>query len=130
MERERHDYGLDQLEYISADNTLYRAAESGRKVRNAPVLIAVLFCAPWNPLIRAADFSTYRGFQLGMSLTEAAQQADRKSADARTIYQRPALTQEMNWAPRSPGLSGNTQNEIRSRIACCAFIMGGFFKSS
>jgi len=97
------------LEKISADNTLYRAAESGRKVRNAPVLIAVLFCAPWHSLVRAADFSTYRSFQLGMSLTEAAKQADRKSADARTVYQRPALIQEINWAPRSYGLSGTAK---------------------
>jgi hypothetical protein len=100
------DNGMDELEKIPADDTLHRAAESVREVRNAPSLIAILFCAS---LLGAADFSTYRSFQLGMGLPEAAKQADRKSSDATTLYQRPALIQEMNWAPRTSALSGTAK---------------------
>lgn len=80
-------------------------------MRTSPVLIAVLLCAPWNSLLRAADFSIYRSFQLGMGLTDAAKRADRKSADAVTVYQRPALIQEMNWAPAYSGLSGTAKQD-------------------
>ena len=100
------DNGLHQLEKISADHTLHRTAESGREVRNAPFLIAILFCTS---LLRAADFSTYRSFQLGMGLTEATKQADRKSSDVTTVYQRPALIQELNWAPHESGLSSTAK---------------------
>ena len=111
VHRDLRSGGLDQLEEIPADNFLYRAAESGREVRNVPVLIAVLLCAPWNSLLRAADFSIYRSFQLGMSLTEAAKRADRRSVDARTVYKRPALIQEMNWTRPSSGLSGMAKQD-------------------
>lgn len=75
-------------------------------MRNAPFLIAILFCTS---LLRAADFSTYRSFQLGMGLTEATKQADRKSSDVTTVYQRPALIQELNWAPHESGLSSTAK---------------------
>jgi len=108
VHRSLRDNGLDQLEKILPDDTVHRDWESRREVRNASVLMAILFCAPWHSL-GAADFSTYRNFRLGMSLTEAAKQADKKSADASTIYQRPAVIQEMNWTPHSSGLSGTAK---------------------
>jgi hypothetical protein len=111
VHRDLRNDGLDQLEKVPADNFLHRAAESGREMRNAPILVAVLLCGPWNSLLRAADFSIYRSFQLGMGLTEAAKRADRKNVDARTVYQRPALIQEMNWAPSSSALSGTARQD-------------------
>ncbi len=52
------------------------------------------FSAPW---MSAHDLSTYREFQFGMNLLTVAKQADMKPAQARTIHQRPALIQELNW---------------------------------
>ena len=81
-------------------------------MRNAPVVIAVFFCAALgNRPLRGADFSTYRSFQLGMGLTEAAKQTDRKGAETRTVYQRPAVIQEMDCAPRSSALSGAAKSD-------------------
>jgi len=81
-------------------------------VRSAPVLIAAFFCAAvGSSLLHGADFSSYRSFQLGMSLTEASKLADRKAADARTLYQRPALIQEMDWSPRSSALSSTAKSD-------------------
>ena len=51
------------------------------------------------PLAYGQDFSKYRNFSLGTSLTELSKQIDRKPADASVIYQSPALIQELTWSP-------------------------------
>lgn len=53
------------------------------------------------PLIYAQDLSSYRGFKLGMNLAAAAKQADVKPSEAKVIYQRPAVIQELEWRPQS-----------------------------
>jgi hypothetical protein len=53
------------------------------------------------PLIHAQDLSSYRGFQLGMSLAAAARQAKINPSEAKVIYQRPAVIQELEWRPGS-----------------------------
>ena len=53
------------------------------------------------PLIHAQDLSTYRGFHLEMNLQAAAKQADMKPSEAKVIYQRPAVIQELEWRPQS-----------------------------
>jgi hypothetical protein len=49
--------------------------------------------------VRAQDLSRYRGFQLGMSLPAAAKKAEVKPSEAKLIYQRPAVIQELEWHP-------------------------------
>jgi len=62
----------------------------------------VLICAALGTsMLRAGDFSSYRGMEFGASVTTAAKQAGRNVAEARTIHQRPAVIQEMDWQPRS-----------------------------
>jgi hypothetical protein len=51
--------------------------------------------------LRAEDFSTYRGFQLGQSLQSVAKQADMKPTDATIVHARPALIQQLDWWPHS-----------------------------
>lgn len=65
---------------------------------------AILFAILWAPLMSAADFSSYRGFQFGTSLAAAAKQAGMKVSQARLVHQRPALIQELDWRPGSPYL--------------------------
>ena len=52
------------------------------------------------PLTYAQDLSTYRGFRLGMNLPAAAKQADAKPSEAKVIYQRPAVIEELEWRPQ------------------------------
>jgi hypothetical protein len=59
-----------------------------------------------------ADFSAYRGVQLGASLLVAAKQAGVSPTDFRTAHKRPALIQEMDWVPRSPGLSDPVKDGV------------------
>jgi hypothetical protein len=51
--------------------------------------------------IYAQDLSRYRGFQLGMDLSAAAEQADMKPSQAKLIHQRPEKIQELEWRPYS-----------------------------
>jgi hypothetical protein len=62
-----------------------------------PIILAMLS----TPLIHAQDLSSYRGFQFGMGLAAAAKQAEINPSEAKVIYQRPALIQELEWRPRS-----------------------------
>lgn len=50
------------------------------------------------PLISAQNLSTYREFQLGMSLASVAQKAH-IGAEPRAIHRRPELIQELMWQP-------------------------------
>ena len=53
-------------------------------------------------MLRAADFSSYRGFQFGMSLSAAAKRADMNPSEALVVHQRPAVIQQLDWRPRWP----------------------------
>ena len=59
------------------------------------------FCAVlFAPLIQAQDLSKYRQFHLGMDLAAVAEKADMAPSQARFIYQRPMLIQELEWRPQ------------------------------
>jgi hypothetical protein len=48
------------------------------------------------------DFSQYRGYQFGMPLSAAAEQAGLNPSDAKVVHQRPAVIQELMWRLESP----------------------------
>jgi hypothetical protein len=52
------------------------------------------------PLLGAAEFSNYRGFEFGTKLPAAAKQAGAQMSEAKLIHQRPAVIQELEWRPR------------------------------
>ena len=64
-------------------------------------VISIALAALSMPLLYAQDLSSYRGFRLGMNLSEVAKQADVKPSEAKVIYQRPAVIQELKWRPQS-----------------------------
>lgn len=64
-------------------------------------LLAFSLQAPALPTsITASDLSRYREFQFGMNLLAVAKQTGMKPSEARTIHQRPALIQELEWQPQ------------------------------
>ena len=65
------------------------------------LVISIVLAALSMPLIYAQDLSSYRGFRLGMNLLAVAKQADVKPSEAKVIYQRPAVIQELEWRPQS-----------------------------
>ena len=64
--------------------------------------LAVLVCGALlsNGPVNAQDFSRYRFFRLGSSLSTVAQAANMGPSDARVVHQRPALIQELDWRPQ------------------------------
>src|SRR5437899_8030677 len=64
-----------------------------RKWISIPALLTVATIS-W-----AGDLSSYREFQLGMDLNAVKKQ----TSEARTIHQRPALIQDLEWRPRGFG---------------------------
>jgi hypothetical protein len=69
---------------------------------NVRALAIPLMCAALGAVaLPAGDFSSYRGMQFGMNVSAAAKLAGENPASVRTIHQRPAVIQEMDWQPRS-----------------------------
>jgi hypothetical protein len=60
-----------------------------------PLLAAVLGAC----LLPAADLSSYRGFQFGMNLSRAAEQAGMKPSEAKLEDRRPVLIQVLDFQP-------------------------------
>ena len=57
----------------------------------------------------ANDLSKYRNFQLGTDLPTVAKRAGANPSQAKVIHRRPALIQELEWRPQTPGSSSQTE---------------------
>jgi hypothetical protein len=60
------------------------------------MFIAVLATPP----LWAGDLSSYREFQLGMSLNTVEKQVNLTSSETKVVHEHPALIQELEWQPR------------------------------
>jgi hypothetical protein len=76
-------------------------------------VISIILAMLSMPLIHAQDPSSYRGFQLGMSLAAAAKQAKINPSEAKVIYQRPAVIQELEWRPESFYISSTKADPVK-----------------
>ena len=76
--------------------------------------------------IEAQDLSRYREFQLGMDLLAVAKQADVMPSEARTVHQRPAVIQELEWRPQG-SLSSTPQVDAVSEVLF-SFYNGELFR--
>jgi hypothetical protein len=77
------------------------------------------------PVISAQDLSRYREFRLGMSLVAVAQQVG-ITPEARVLYQRPELIQELIWQP--PRILGSSPPEDSVRKVLFSFYNGELFR--
>ena len=78
--------------------------------------------------LSAADLSTYRDLQFGMNLAAAAQQGGIKTSDARTVHQRPALIQELDWRPQASGGTDRINAVDPVKDGILAFYNGQLFQ--
>lgn len=62
-------------------------------------------------VLYAGDFSSYRGFEFGMTLPAAAKVGGINPSDARLVHQRPAMIQELDWLPHSTLLVEPSKND-------------------
>jgi hypothetical protein len=61
------------------------------------VVISILWAGLSVPLLSSPDLSWYREFHFGTSLPVVAKQIHMKPSEARTIHERPAVIQELEW---------------------------------
>jgi len=80
------------------------------------------------PSLRAQDFSKYRHFTLGMSLTKLLERTDQKMSDVKTIHGRPALIQELAWWP--PNVPGALVRSDSVNQILFSFYNGELYKMS
>lgn len=73
----------------------------------------ILYAALGIGILQAGDFSTYRGFQFGMSLPAAEKQAGFSSMEAKSVHTRPALIQEVEWLPRPSIVDSQLANSAK-----------------
>jgi len=97
-----------------------------KTLRNSILCLgAVLLAAS---ILRAQDFSKYRGFSLGTSLPTVLKQTERKPADVKVIHARPMLIQELNWWP--PAVSGASYRADSVEQMLFSFCDGELYKIS
>jgi len=77
------------------------------------IVIAIFLTVFFMPLIYAQDFSKYREFKLGMNLPAIAKQAGVNPSEAKVIYQRPSVIQELDWWPQSPSISSAQADPVK-----------------
>ena len=76
-------------------------------------VISIILALLSMPVIHAQNLSNYRGFQLGMSLPAAAKQAEINPSEAKVIYQRPAVIQELGWRPANSNSSSDQGDPVK-----------------
>jgi hypothetical protein len=78
------------------------------------VIVASMF---WASLLGAADLSHYRGIQIGTTLEIAAKRSETQLSDTKSVHQRPAVIQELEWRPRfSYEANAKEVNPVRDSI--------------
>jgi hypothetical protein len=87
-------------------------------LRNLILCLGVVLLA--SPVLRAQDFSKYRGFSLGSSMAAGLKQTERKPVDVKLIHARPTLVQELNWWPPAvPGVSYHADSVEQMLFSFC-----------
>ena len=97
-----------------------------KTIRCSILCFVVLLLAA--PLLRGQDFSKYRHFTFGMSLTRVLERTDKKMADVNVIHSRPALIQELTWWP--PNLPGTPLRPDAVEQMLFSFYNGALYKIS
>jgi len=95
-------------------------------INTRSLIISICLAVISIPLIHAQDLSNYRGFQLGMSLPAAAKQAGMKASEAKVIYQRPAVIQELEWRPQDS--RGSSAQGDPARTILLSFYSGELYR--
>jgi hypothetical protein len=80
-----------------------------KAIRSSIFFVTALLFSPL--MLRSQDYSNYRGFPLGESLTAVLKQTDQKLIDVNVTHSGPSLFQEVTWwPPNVPGPSHRTDS--------------------
>src|SRR5207249_5814632 len=85
-------------------------------VSSVRFLVSVLCFASFSSVCLAQDLSKYRDFQFGMTLDSVAKQIQMKTTEVKTIHERPAVIQTLEWNQdgySAPGAKTTSASGIR-----------------
>jgi hypothetical protein len=82
--------------------------------RNLVVFISLTLLSM--SLIHAQDLSGYRGYKLGTNLPATAAQAGMQAIEAKVVYQRPAVIQELEWRTQSLYGSSTQKDPVKEIV--------------
>src|SRR4029077_11770908 len=89
-----------------------------KTLRNSILCLGVVLLA--SPVLRAQDFSKYRGFSLGTSVATVLKQTEKRPIDVKVIHARPAILQELTWWPPAvPGASYRADSVEQMLFSFC-----------
>jgi hypothetical protein len=89
-----------------------------KALRNSILCLGAILLA--SPVLRAQDFSKYRGFSLGSSVATVLKQTEKRPIDLKAIHARPALLQELTWWPPAvPGASYRADSVEQMLFSFC-----------
>jgi hypothetical protein len=89
-----------------------------KTLRNSILCLGAVLLA--SPILRAQDFSKYRGFSLGTSVATVLKQTEKRPIDVKVIHARPALLQELTWWPPAvPGASYRADSVEQMLFSFC-----------
>jgi hypothetical protein len=97
-----------------------------KTLRNSILCLGVVLLV--SPILRAQDFSKYRGFSLGASLATVLKQTQKKPVDVNLIHARPTLVQELSWWP--PAVPGASYQADSVEQMVFSFCNGELYKIS
>jgi len=83
-------------------------------VRPFRFAMAVLCFASFSSVCMAQDLSKYRDFQFGMTLDSVARQTQMKTTQAKTLHERPAVIQTLEWNQVGYAAPGTKNTSVRS----------------
>jgi hypothetical protein len=94
-------------------------------VKSIRVFLLPVFCGLMSATLFGGDLSTYRNFKIGMDLPTVARMARTNASQAKTIQQRPALIQEIEW---HPGLFDASTQDEAAKDVLFSFYNGELFQ--
>ncbi len=97
-----------------------------KTIRNSIFCLSALLCA--GSVLRAQDFSRYRVFTLGTSLTNVLKLSDQRPAAVKVLHDRPVLIQELTWWP--PSTTGTSSRPDSVEQVVLSFYNGELYKLS
>jgi hypothetical protein len=97
-----------------------------KTIRSSIFFVTVLLLSPI--VLRSQDYSNYRGFSLGASLTAVLKQTDQKLADVNVTHSGPYLFQQVTWWP--PNIPGPLYRTDSVEQILFSFYNGSLYKMS
>jgi hypothetical protein len=91
------------------------------------VAISMMGLVLCTSLCAAQDLSSYRDFRFGATLETIARQVGMTSSEARILYRRPALLEELEWRIRPP-LDGSSAQADSVKLVVFSFFNSELFR--